>query len=84
MEESGPDALDELSFEEAYERLEEVLVRLQMGNLRLDESLAAYGDGMALAAHCQALLDAAELRVETLERATDAGESHDEDDEPPF
>ncbi len=65
--------LDDLSFEEAYERLEEVLSRLQMGNMTLDDSLAAYEEGMALAAHCQALLDAAELRVETLERAHRCG-----------
>jgi exodeoxyribonuclease VII small subunit len=72
----------ELSFEEAYERLEEVLSRLQMGNMSLDDSLAAFEEGMALAAHCQALLDAAELRVEQLERATPADDA--DDDEPPF
>lgn len=74
-------AMDELSFEEAYARLEEVLSRLQMGNMSLDDSLAAFEEGMALAAHCQALLDAAELRVEHLERAAPANDS---EDEPPF
>ena len=74
--------VDELTFEEAYARLEEVLSRLQMGNMTLDDSLADYEEGMALAAHCQSLLDAAELRVETLERATDGAD--DNDDEPPF
>ncbi len=71
---------DDLTYEEAYERLDEVLSRLQMGNMTLDDSLAAYEEGMALAAHCQSLLDAAELRVETLERTDDTAE----DDEPPF
>lgn len=78
---NGQNPPDNLSFEAAYARLEEVLSRLQMGNMTLDDSLDAYAEGMALAAHCQALLDAAELRVETLERATD---SSDADDEPPF
>jgi exodeoxyribonuclease VII small subunit len=54
-----------------------------MGNMTLDDSLAAYEEGMALAAHCQTLLDAAELRVEALERVGDAADS-DDDDEPPF
>lgn len=83
---TGQNALDDLSFEEAYERLEEVLSRLQMGNMPLDDSLAAYEEGMALADHCQTLLDAAELRVETLERATDGDDSplDEDDDEPPF
>lgn len=76
------DTTAELSFEEAYERLEDVLSRLQMGNMSLDDSLAAFEEGMALAAHCQALLDAAELRVEQLERAAPADD--DADDEPPF
>ncbi len=75
------DAIAELSFEEAYDRLEDVLSRLQIGNMSLDDSLAAFEEGIALAAHCQALLDAAELRVEQLERA--APET-DLDDEPPF
>lgn len=83
------DALADLPFEAAYARLEAALERLQLGNLTLDESLAAYAEGTALAAHCQALLDAAELRVETLERGTQRGDNDDEETgdgegEPPF
>lgn len=81
MSANGPNSLTDLTFEEAYERLDAVLVQLQVGNMTLDESLASYEDGMGLAAHCQALLDAAELRIETLERAT---QDVPEDDEPPF
>lgn len=75
------DTLADVTFEEAYERLDAVLAQLQMGNMTLDESLAAYAEGMALAAHCQTLLDAAELRIETLERI---GDENSDDDEPPF
>jgi exodeoxyribonuclease VII small subunit len=80
------DTLDALSFEESYARLEEVLERLQMGNMTLDDSLASYEEGMALAAHCQRLLDAAELRVETLERGAESAYSDEDanEDEPPF
>ena len=81
---SDNDAREELSFEEAYDRLEQVLSRLQMGNMTLDESLAAYEEGMTLAAHCQSLLDAAELRVESLERSAGDIPDDDDDDEPPF
>lgn len=76
------DVIGDLSFEEAYARLEDVLSRLQMGNMSLDDSLAAFEEGMTLAAHCQSLLDSAELRVEMLERA--APEADLDDDEPPF
>ncbi|MDQ6906881.1 MAG: exodeoxyribonuclease VII small subunit [Chloroflexota bacterium] len=75
------DAIADLTFEEAYAQLEEALSRLQMGNMSLDDSLTAFEEGMMLAAHCQSLLDAAELRVEMLERAEP---ETDLDDEPPF
>lgn len=53
-----------LSFEEAYARLEEIVARLESGDLSLDESLALYEEGQRIAQHCGALLDAAELRVQ--------------------
>jgi len=78
--ESDKDKYADVSFEEAYARLEDVLTQLQIGNMTLDDSLAAYEEGMALASHCQTLLDAAELRIEVLERGSDELD----DDEPPF
>jgi exodeoxyribonuclease VII small subunit len=56
--------IEELSFEEAYTRLSETAARLEKGNLTLDESLAMYEEGVALARHCKELLEKAELRVE--------------------
>ncbi len=56
----------DLPFEEALAGLEEVVGRLERGDLPLEETLALYERGMALAGHCQALLDQAELRVTQL------------------
>lgn len=56
----------DLSFEEAYARLEEIVARLEAGELSLDDSVKLYEEGQRLARHCGALLDAAELRVEQL------------------
>jgi exodeoxyribonuclease VII small subunit len=56
-----------LSFEAAYAELERLIARLDEGNLPLDESVALYERARALSAHCQALLDAAELRVTRLD-----------------
>jgi exodeoxyribonuclease VII small subunit len=56
----------DLPFEEAFARLEEVVQRLEEGALPLQEALALYEQGIALARHCQALLDQAELRVTQL------------------
>lgn len=55
-----------LSFEEAYARLEDIVARLESGELSLDDSVALYEEGQRLAKHCGALLDAAELRVQQL------------------
>jgi exodeoxyribonuclease VII small subunit len=52
-----------LSFEEAYERLNEMAGQLERGNLSLEASLALYEEGVLLSQHCETLLDQAELRV---------------------
>lgn len=64
-------ALDELSFEQLYERLEEVTARLESGDLSLEQSVALFEQGMELAKRCQGLLGDVEQRVETLRRAFD-------------
>ena len=56
------DELD-LSYEEAFEQLEQVLQELEGGDLPLDRSLDLYEKGARLAAYCTKKLDAAELRV---------------------
>ena len=54
---------DDLSYEEAFAQLEQVLAALESGELPLDESLAQYELGAELAAFCERKLDEAELRV---------------------
>lgn len=64
--------IDELTFEEAFNELEETVRRLEAGGLTLEESMALYERGQALAAHCGRHLDQAELRVQQL--MAEAGE----------
>jgi exodeoxyribonuclease VII small subunit len=54
------------SYEALMERLQNVVERLETGQLPLAEALALYEEGVALAARCQQVLDAAELRVQQL------------------
>lgn len=54
---------EDLTYEEAYQQLEEILETLETGDLPLEESLALYERGSALAAYCTSKLDEAELRV---------------------
>ncbi|OGP69129.1 MAG: exodeoxyribonuclease VII small subunit, partial [Deltaproteobacteria bacterium RBG_13_60_28] len=54
----------EQSFEAALKRLEEVLGSLEHGDLALEESLAAFEEGVRLVKFCQQKLDEVEKRVE--------------------
>lgn len=67
---SGKNAVE--TYEDLYAQLQEVVARLEQGELPLDETLQLYERGVRLAAACQQLLDAAELRVRAL--SADAAE----------
>jgi exodeoxyribonuclease VII small subunit len=58
--------MENLSFEEAFTELEEVVQQLEAGDLTLDQAMALFERGMALATQCNARLDAAELLVQQL------------------
>lgn len=60
------DDISALSFEEAYDELEDVIARLESGEMTLDESLTLYERGRLLSERCQQLLDDADLRIQKL------------------
>ncbi len=74
---------ESLGFDEVLTRLRSVVTRLEAGNLSLEESLAAYEEGVGLARRGHALLDNVEKRVEVLVRDAggDAVEPLDPDEE---
>jgi exodeoxyribonuclease VII small subunit len=55
------------TYEKMYSLLQDVVMRLESGELPLDESLVLYEKGVSLAKMCQQLLDAAELHLQTLQ-----------------
>jgi exodeoxyribonuclease VII small subunit len=59
---------DEISFEQALERLEAIVERLEGGELDLEAALAAFEEGVALTRRCADRLEQAERRVEVLVR----------------
>ncbi|WP_338245562.1 exodeoxyribonuclease VII small subunit [Aurantiacibacter hainanensis] len=65
MAQDGSD-ISAMSFEEALKSLEDVVRRLEGGEVPLDESIALYERGEALRRHCQARLDAAQERIEKI------------------
>ncbi len=58
--------ISDLSFEEAMAALEQVVGRLERGEVPLEESIALYERGAALRAHCEAKLKDAEEKVELI------------------
>lgn len=64
--EATPD--ENLPFEQALERLEDLVAQLESGELALEESLARYEEGRALIKRCYKLLESAERRIEQVVR----------------
>ncbi len=61
----------DLSFEDALRSLEDVVRRLEGGDVPLDQSIDLYERGEALRRHCQARLDAAQERIEKIVQGPD-------------
>jgi exodeoxyribonuclease VII small subunit len=58
--------VEQLSFEVALKELEDIVGRLEQGEVDLEDSIALYERGQALKAHCEAKLKAAEGRLEKI------------------
>jgi len=55
-----------LSFEQALERVESIIARIESGEIGLEASIDEYEKGVALIARCRDILGSAEQRVEDL------------------
>lgn len=55
-----------MSFEQALDALENIVEKLERGDVPLDESIRIYERGEALKTHCDTLLKAAEDKVEKI------------------
>ncbi|AHM56495.1 hypothetical protein EAL2_c12000 [Peptoclostridium acidaminophilum DSM 3953] len=53
-------------YEKAYEKLEEIMKRLEEGSLPLDESLKLYEEGIKMYRICSGLLEKAQLKIAKL------------------
>ncbi len=73
----------EEKFEEALERLEEIVKKMESGDMTLEESLESFEEGVKLSRFCAKKLDKAERRVEILLKNEDELEIHpfEEDNE---
>ncbi|MCH7609173.1 MAG: exodeoxyribonuclease VII small subunit [Chloroflexi bacterium] len=62
-----PKSPDKMRFEEAFEELATLVGKLESGDLKLEESLAMFERGQALAERCSQLLEEAEITLSQLQ-----------------
>lgn len=86
MTEAPQIPVENLSFEEALEELENLTATMASGTVTLRESVAAYERGAALLARCRSELEAARTTIEKLraQNARREDEPFDSDRSTPF
>ncbi len=63
------------TFEESLEKLGQIVVDLEEGEIGLADALARYEDGVKLLRQCYTLLESAERRIELLSGVGPGGEA---------
>ncbi len=58
--------IEDMTFRQAMDQLEQIVVQLESGTLELEESLSKYAEGVALLSSLQKRLSSAEQQVEVL------------------
>ena len=59
------------SFEKSMARLEEIVARMERGDVPLEQALSLFEEGTTLVSRCNKLLDEAELKVIQLSKGAD-------------
>ena len=59
------------NFEDSMRRLEQIVRAMENGDVALDESLKLFKEGTDLVAHCNKLLEEAEMQVKIISTNTD-------------
>jgi exodeoxyribonuclease VII small subunit len=65
-ETNPPPEIAEMSFEDALAELEQIVRRLEAGQVKLDEAILSYERGAQLKQHCERKLNEAQQRVERI------------------
>lgn len=84
MTESKTDKDKKLTFEQALEKLEQIVSDIEGGEVPLEKSIERYAEGIKLVKQCRGILDQAERKIQMLTQGEDGrmtveGELADED-----
>ena len=58
--------MEEINFEEAMKKLEQITTELEKGDLSLDESVKKFEEGIKLSIECNKILEDSEKRINIL------------------
>jgi len=72
---AAPSDIRQMSFEDALAELKQIVERLEKGEGRLDEAIAAYERGAHLKQHCEHKLKEAEAKIEKIRVSGSGGGS---------
>ncbi len=64
--------IEQMSFEEALNALEEIVRQLENGKVKLDEAVDFYERGMLLRRHCEKKLSAARSKIDQITASLNA------------
>lgn len=63
--------LSQLNFESAYQQLESIVEKMELGEQDLEQSLTDFEQGVSLMKHCHKLLKDAEQKIDILVKDSD-------------
>lgn len=61
--------IEKMSFEEAFQELEDTVKKIDDGNDNLENSIAAFERGTKLKEHCEKKLQEAKMKIETITKS---------------
>ena len=70
--------IEDMSFETAMTRLEQIVRALEDGKVSLDDSLGLYEEGIALVRLCSGRLDEAEQKIKIIRTASDGSKTEED------
>lgn len=62
-----------MSYEDSVKKLEEIVSKLEGGNLSLEESLKLYEEGTLLSEKCRKMLEEAKIKITNINEVAENG-----------
>lgn len=55
--------MENMTYEQAIKKLEKIVIRLEKGDLSLDDTVELYNEATKLSGYCTAMLDNAKIKI---------------------